>query len=686
MILHLHQGQVDGLDVAQGVLAIGDGGLGLGLVARLWTLDVEERSRCLGVAEGNLSQTAFDNELLRLGPSLCSLDCALDLLFHTLHVVVTTSAVPSVAEPVVGLEEVRLGELVCWLLGVLAWSAPNLTEDLVVEVLRNGSLWASFVEVASRCHELLQLNAGDEVLVLGCHQAIVLGQLSNLVVTLRTFGIFLEESCTVCLGQVEQLLWVSNDRERRAPVVLSRSTSSHLPWSGLSGLGHWLALTRQTVGVLQDLSRLGGRRGAPLLLCSLLWLLALQNGRLLRRWRLCRLAGEFSVELLLLLLLLRRALPLLELLLLRLRRLLELLLLRTLQDLRDMLGRETRWHARLHTDARHAGERRWLVELLRVLLRIGHARRRLRRGRSSRFIANALAAHHGLDLVQAHHLPRAAGLGGAAGVLHRRRVVLGLLLALGGGLLRLQAPDVGAGLELGDVLGVLVALVAGAGGLWLGRRLSLLLLGRGPGEALAGLVEHLLLLHGARDLGCLAGKVKVLADVLLRGRAIAAERVVVEGVVGVVELAAEALVGLLEVDAVQMVSGGPLGACAATYTSSSTAPPLKPAKASCWPKPGALVWWPRSRGRLGSKPKKDMVGGARAGDGWEGARSVCVFCTERDDVGRGQRQARVAAVSQRGCTSRGRAEVAARRRRATGYAATGYAATRAARSHNTDVW
>jgi hypothetical protein len=61
----------------------------------------------------------------------------------------------------------------------------------------------------------------------------------------------------------------------------------------------------------------------------------------------------------------------------------------------------------------------------------------------------------------------------------------------------------------------------------------LLLLGRG----LTSLVEHLLLLHGAGDLRGLAGEVEVLANVLLRSRA-GAEGVVVEGIVGLVELVA----------------------------------------------------------------------------------------------------------------------------------------------------
>jgi hypothetical protein len=137
---------------------------------------------------------------------------------------------------------------------------------------------------------------------------------------------------------------------------------------------------------------------------------------------------------------------------------------------------------------------------------------------------------------------------------------LGLGLLLGGRLLGLETPDVGARFELGDVLGIFVALVASAGGLG-GLRdrralvlllllmvllrvvllllllvvmLLLLLLLLLLSWALTGLVEHLLLLHGAGNLGRLAGKVKVLANALLGGGAIA-KRVVIEGIVGVVE-------------------------------------------------------------------------------------------------------------------------------------------------------
>jgi hypothetical protein len=67
--------------------------------------------------------------------------------------------------------------------------------------------------------------------------------------------------------------------------------------------------------------------------------------------------------------------------------------------------------------------------------------------------------------------------------------------------------------------------------------LLLLLLSRSR-EALTSVVEHLLLLHRVRDLRGLTSKVKVLAHTLLRNRAIAAERIIVERIVGVIELSA----------------------------------------------------------------------------------------------------------------------------------------------------
>ena len=261
-----------------------------------------------------------------------------------------------------------------------------------------------------------------------------------------------------------------------------------------------------------------------------------------------------------------------------------------------MLTRETRWHTRWHTlhslHTMHTRERRLsLVEVLLVLLGVAHAWRRLKRRRSPRLVADALISQHSLNLVQAHNLPRGDGrLSGTAGVLSRRGLVFKWLLALSGRLLRLQAPNIGARLQLRNIVGVLVAFITGPGGprgVRNGR--LLLLLGSRPGKALARLKEHLFFLHGAGDLGRLTSEVEVPTHALLGGRTMAAEGIIVEGIVGVVELSAQTLVRVVEINAVLMGKQKPIARACATYTSSSAAPPLKPAKASCWPKPGALV-------------------------------------------------------------------------------------------------
>jgi hypothetical protein len=68
------------------------------------------------------------------------------------------------------------------------------------------------------------------------------------------------------------------------------------------------------------------------------------------------------------------------------------------------------------------------------------------------------------------------------------------------------------------------------------------------GGALSSLEKHLLLLQDVGDLGCLASEVKVLVNGLLDGRA--AKSIVIEGIVGIIEVVAKAIVRLLEVDAV----------------------------------------------------------------------------------------------------------------------------------------
>jgi hypothetical protein len=135
-------------------------------------------------------------------------------------------------------------------------------------------------------------------------------------------------------------------------------------------------------------------------------------------------------------------------------------------------------------------------------------------------------------------------------------LILLAVLALSGLLLRLEAPDVCARLQLRDVLGVFIALVArtvglrrlGDGRLVLLLRLLVLLLRSMLRNALASLVQHLLLLQDVPHLGRLPRKVEVLVDGALNGRP--AERVVVQGIVAVVELVAEAVVRLVEVDGV----------------------------------------------------------------------------------------------------------------------------------------
>jgi hypothetical protein len=79
----------------------------------------------------------------------------------------------------------------------------------------------------------------------------------------------------------------------------------------------------------------------------------------------------------------------------------------------------------------------------------------------------------------------------------------------------------------------MVALVATPGRFRGWRNVGLLLLRR----RLSSLVEHLLFLDGVGDLGRLACEVEVLADPLL-GRGAPAESIVIEGIVGFVELIA----------------------------------------------------------------------------------------------------------------------------------------------------
>lgn len=111
-------------------------------------------------------------------------------------------------------------------------------------------------------------------------------------------------------------------------------------------------------------------------------------------------------------------------------------------------------------------------------------------------------------------------------------------------MLGLDSPDVRLELQSRNVIGVLVALIARPGRARDIRDIR----GRRLGSLGARLEQPLLLVDGVGYLGRLPRKVKVPPDGLLRRR-VSAKSVVVEDIVCLVELVAEAVVGVFEVDA-----------------------------------------------------------------------------------------------------------------------------------------
>jgi hypothetical protein len=216
VVLYMHQSHINSLNGAQSVFAMGHGGLGVlqVLISSIRPLEVQERPGSLGIAESDLAQTAFDDKLLALGLSFGSLNSTLNLLLHALHVVVTASSLPARTKSAVRLEEVGLRKLVGRLMWVLTRGATNLAEHLIVKVFSNGSLRALLFEIASSGHELLQLDASDEVLVLGCHESVVLRKKCNFVIALSTFGIFLEIGCSFLCRKCHELFGVGNNHAR----------------------------------------------------------------------------------------------------------------------------------------------------------------------------------------------------------------------------------------------------------------------------------------------------------------------------------------------------------------------------------------------------------------------------------------------------------------------------------------
>lgn len=103
-------------------------------------------------------------------------------------------------------------EMTEWLVRVLAWCAPDLAADLVVEILGQHGFWVRIRYTSSGCHQLLKLNASNEIFILRRHQAIPSRQKEDLVVSLRPLGIFHQVGITLLGGEVRELGWVGDDR------------------------------------------------------------------------------------------------------------------------------------------------------------------------------------------------------------------------------------------------------------------------------------------------------------------------------------------------------------------------------------------------------------------------------------------------------------------------------------------
>lgn len=170
------------------------------------TLDVEKGLGCFGIAKGNLAQAAGDDELRILGLILGGLDGPLDLLLHSLDMVLRGSTMASHASVTAsGLEQVRLRKVAKGLTGVMSLASSDVTVNLIVEVLGYGGIRVLVARVSSSRYELLQLDPGDEVFVLRRHQPVVLGQEPDLVIAFRPLRLLVQEGCFLFLRHLHDV-------------------------------------------------------------------------------------------------------------------------------------------------------------------------------------------------------------------------------------------------------------------------------------------------------------------------------------------------------------------------------------------------------------------------------------------------------------------------------------------------
>jgi hypothetical protein len=214
---------------------------------------------------------------------------------------------------------------------------------------------------------------------------------------------------------------------------------------------------------------------------------------------------------------------------------------------------------------------RMVLLISRVGLRVRDGFLRWRLGLGCRFL---LLTHGSLHLLETHDLPSTGWLRSSLRLGRRSR----LRRRLGG----TNTPDATVDIEVGHRLGILVFFIPRAGGAIgllyrLGRMVSslgwclaldvasialALTLGGGrPGGRLLSVEAEMLLLNGTSYFGGLSKEVKVLSNLSTAnctagagaGSTYSSKGIIVEGIVGVVELVSETIVGVFELESVVYV-------------------------------------------------------------------------------------------------------------------------------------